>query len=103
MNELIMTGYVATEPEINEFKRKRRRNKKTPQYGLAANFRISVKRSFKKKDGKKYDYFSCSAYDDSAKYIRRYIQEGDYVMIRAVLKNNNYEVNNNIYGDECRN
>ncbi|MFR8018565.1 MAG: hypothetical protein ACLU7M_03910 [Mediterraneibacter gnavus] len=49
MNELIMTGYVATEPEINEFKRKRRRNKKTPQYGLAANFRISVKRSFKKK------------------------------------------------------
>ena len=53
MNELIMTGYVATEPEINEFKRKRRRNKKTPQYGLAANFRISVKRSFKKKDGKK--------------------------------------------------
>ena len=30
MNELIMTGYVATEPEINEFKRKRRRNKKTP-------------------------------------------------------------------------
>src|SRR5699024_12328969 len=43
------------------------------------------------KDGQKYDYFSCSAYDDSAKYIRRYIQEGDYVKIRAVLKNNNYE------------
>ena len=74
MNELIMTGYVATEPEINEFKRKRRRNKKTPQYGLAANFRISVKRSFKKKDGKKYDYFSCSAFDKSAEYIEEYIE-----------------------------
>ena len=34
MNELIMTGYVATEPEINEFKRKRRRNKKTPECWL---------------------------------------------------------------------
>ena len=58
MNELIMTGYVATEPEINEFKRKRRKNKKTPQYGLAANFRISVKRSFKKKDGKNMIIFA---------------------------------------------
>lgn len=57
MNELIMTGYVATEPEINEFKRKRRRNKKTPQYGLAANFRISVKRSFKKRMGKNMTIF----------------------------------------------
>ena len=70
MNELIMTGYVATEPEINEFKRKRRRNKKTPQYGLAANFRISVKRSFKKKDGKKYDYFSCSAFDNPLNILK---------------------------------
>ena len=91
MNELIMTGYVATEPEINEFKRKRRRNKKTPQYGLAANFRISVKRSFKKKDGKKYDYFSCSAFDKSAEYIEEYIEEGDYIGIHGTLLNDNYE------------
>jgi len=88
MNELIMTGYVATEPE---FKRKRRRNKKTPQYGLAANFRISVKRSFKKKDGKKYDYFSCSAFDKSAEYIEEYIEEGDYIGIHGTLLNDNYE------------
>ena len=91
MNELIITGYVATEPEINEFKRKRRRNKKTPQYGLAANFRISVKRSFKKKDGKKYDYFSCSAFDKSAEYIEEYIEEGDYIGIHGTLLNDNYE------------
>lgn len=91
MNELIMTGYVATEPEINEFKRKRRKNKKTPQYGLAANFRISVKRSFKKKDGKKYDYFCCSAFDKSAEYIEEYIEEGDYIGIHGTLLNDNYE------------
>ena len=65
MNEVIMTGYVATEPEINEFKRKRRK-KKTPQYGLASTFRLSVKRQYKRKDGKKYYYFSCAAFDKSA-------------------------------------
>lgn len=90
MNEVIMTGYVATEPEINEFKRKRRK-KKTPQYGLAANFRLSVKRPYKRKDGKKYDYFSCSAYDKSAEYIEEYIDEGDFIGIHGTILNDNYE------------
>lgn len=90
MNEVIMTGYVATEPEINEFKRKRRK-KKTPQYGLAANFRLSVKRPYKRKDGKKYDYFSCSAFDKSAEYIEEYIDEGDFIGIHGTILNDNYE------------
>ena len=90
MNVTLMSGYIATEPTFNTFPKKKKRRGDTRKKGMAANFRISVKRGYMGKDGQKYDYFSCSAYDDSAKYIRRYIQEGDYVMIRAVLKNNNY-------------
>ena len=91
MNVTLMSGYIATEPTFNTFPKKKKRRGDTRKKGMAANFRISVKRGYMGKDGQKYDYFSCSAYDDSAKYIRRYIQEGDYVLIRAVLKNNNYE------------
>ena len=91
MNVTLMSGYIATEPTFNTFPKKKKRRGDTRKKGIAANFRISVKRGYMGKDGQKYDYFSCSAYDDSAKYIRRYIQEGDYVLIRAVLKNNNYE------------
>ena len=90
MNVTLMSGYIATEPTFNTFPKKKKRRGDTRKKGMAANFRISVKRGYMGKDGQKYDYFSCSAYDDSAKYIRRYIQEGDYVLIRAVLKNNNY-------------
>lgn len=91
MNVTLMSGYIATEPTFNTFPKKKKRRGDTRKKGIAANFRISVKRGYMGKDGQKYDYFSCSAYDDSAKYIRRYIQEGDYVLIRAALKNNNYE------------
>lgn len=91
MNVTLMSGYIATEPAFNTFPKKKKRRGDTRKKGIAANFRLSVKRGYMGKDGQKYDYFSCSAYDDSAKYIRRYIQEGDYVLIRAVLKNNNYE------------
>ena len=91
MNKVIMTGYVVKDPEVNEFKRKRRRNKKTSKYGLVASFRLSVRRPFQTKDGTKYDYFSCSAFDKSAEFIEEYIEKGDYVGIEVLLLNDNYE------------
>ena len=91
MNKVIMTGYVVKDPEVNEFKRKRRRNKRASKYGLVASFRLSVKRPFKTKDGTKYDYFSCSAFDKSAEFIEEYIEKGDCVGIEGILLNDNYE------------
>ena len=91
MNKVIMTGYVVKDPEVNEFKRKRRRNKKTSKYGLVASFRLSVRRPFQTKDGTKYDYFSCSAFDKSAEFIEEYIEKGDYIGIEGLLLNDNYE------------
>ena len=86
-----MTGYVVKDPEVNEFKRKRRRNKRASKYGLVASFRLSVRRPFKTKDGTKYDYFSCSAFDKSAEFIEEYIEKGDCVGIEGILLNDNYE------------
>lgn len=91
MNKVIMTGYVVKDPEVNEFKRKRRRNKRASKYGLVASFRLSVRRPFKTKDGTKYDYFSCSAFDKSAEFIEEYIEKGDCVGIEGILLNDNYE------------
>lgn len=91
MNKVIMTGYVVKDPEVSEFKRKRRKNKRTSKYGLVASFRLSVKRPFRTKDGSKYDYFSCSAFDKSAEFIEEYIEKGDYVGIEGLLFNDNYE------------
>ena len=91
MNKVIMTGYVVKDPEVSEFKRKRRKNKRTSKYGLVASFRLSVKRPFRTKDGTKYEYFSCSAFDKSAEFIEEYIEKGDYVGIEGLLFNDNYE------------
>ena len=91
MNKVIMTGYVVKDPEVSEFKRKRRKNKRTSKYGLVASFRLSVKRPFWTKDGTKYDYFSCSAFDKSAEFIEEYIEKGDYIGIEGLLFNDNYE------------
>lgn len=91
MNKVIMTGYVVKDPEVNEFKRKRRRNKRASKYGLVASFRLSVKRPFKTKDATKYDYFSCSAFDKSAEFIEEYIEKGDYIGVEGLLLNDNYE------------
>ena len=52
---------------------------------------MSVRRPFKTKDGTKYDYFSCSAFDKSAEFIEEYIEKGDCVGIEGILLNDNYE------------
>ena len=109
MNKVIMTGYVVKDPEVNEFKRKRRRNKRASKYGLVASFRLSVRRPFKTKDGTKYDYFSKKSCIivrfniylrinilkkgrfKNAEFIEEYIEKGDCVGIEGILLNDNYE------------
>lgn len=100
MNCSVLSGYVATDPKFTSFTRKKKG--KPRKKGLAANFRISVKRGYEGKDGVRYDYFSCAAYDHSAKYIKNYIDEGDLVLVHGALRNNNYEDEDGgtIYRDE---
>lgn len=100
MNCSVLSGYVATDPKFTSFTRKKKG--KPRKKGLAANFRISVKRGYEGKDGVRYDYFSCAAYDHSAKYIKNYIEEGDLVLVHGALRNNNYEDEDGetIYRDE---
>lgn len=100
MNCSVLSGYVATDPKFTSFTRKKKG--KPRKKGLAANFRISVKRGYEGKDGVRYDYFSCAAYDHSAKYIKNYIEEGDLVLVHGALRNNNYEDEDGetVYRDE---
>mgnify|MGYP001851793911 CR=1 FL=1 len=100
MNCSVLSGNVATDPKFTSFTRKKKG--KPRKKGLAANFRISVKRGYEGKDGVRYDYFSCAAYDHSAKYIKNYIDEGDLVLVHGALRNNNYEDEDGetIYRDE---
>ena len=100
MNCSVLSGYVATDPKFTSFTRKKKG--KPRKKGLAANFRISVKRGYEGKYGVRYYYFSCESYDHSAKYIKNYIDEGDLVLVHGALRNNNYEDEDGetIYRDE---
>lgn len=38
MNKVIMTGYVAKDPEVNEFKKEEAQKQRASKYGLVASF-----------------------------------------------------------------
>lgn len=77
MNLVVITGYIATEPE----------ERRTQNGKSVTSFRLAVNRG---KD-REPDFFSVSAWEQKGEFIRRYWRKGDGIEIRGKLYTSKWE------------
>lgn len=82
INTVALSGRMVADPEL----------KYTPAGKAVCSFRIAVQRNFKKEGSEEYeaDFFTCSCWEHSAKFVTEYIQQGDLVGITGRLQNHSY-------------
>lgn len=78
MNEIILIGNLTRDPELTE----------TAQGKKLCKFTIAVDRSF---DKEKTDFFSCSAWEQKAEVIAKYVRKGNKLCIVGRLEINETE------------
>jgi single-stranded DNA-binding protein len=86
MNDWHFTGRVIKEPDvrINPTKTK-----------SVAHFTVAVKRN----RSKECDYFTLTAFDNTALFVDKYIKKGSELTVKAYIINNNYEKDGKKYYD----
>ena len=90
MNLVVQSGRLVSRPD----KRYTVNNKPV------VNFCIAVKKRKKSQDGKDADFFYCTAWDVHAENIFKYFDQGDVIMVKGRLENDNYtdREGNKVYG-----
>lgn len=78
MNKIILIGNVVRDPELTE----------TAQGKKLCKFTIAVDRAF---DKEKTDFFSCSAWEQKAEVIAKYVRKGNKLCIVGRLEINETE------------
>lgn len=80
LNSVIFQGRLTGVPKISKF-----------VSGMSvANFSIAVDRKVKREGQPTVDFFDCEAWDRDAENIHRYFNQGDMILLRGRLENNNY-------------
>ncbi len=83
MNNLMIMGRLTADPKLN--------NSGNADY---CRFSIAVDRPKRKGDDRvKTDFFSCIAWDGTARVISRYYTKGDLLVLGGHIRNNRYEKN----------
>lgn len=54
------------------------------------SFSIAVPKKFKKQGAPTADFFDCTAWDKDAENIYKFFTQGDMILIRGRIENNNY-------------
>lgn len=82
MNEVIMIGRMASDPEI-----------RTTQSGKSVcTFRIAVNRPRKNADGvREADFFPVVAWDKSGEYVHKYAPKGREIAVEGHLQTRSYD------------
>ena len=88
MNMVILAGRLCSEPELTQ-----------TQSGVdVCRFRIAVNRRFKNKQTGQYeaDFFSCTAWRQTAAFITNYFHKGDGLELVGSIQNDPYEDKNGV-------
>ncbi|HPD28174.1 MAG TPA: single-stranded DNA-binding protein [Paludibacteraceae bacterium] len=78
MNKIILIGNLTRDPELTE----------TAQGKKLCKFTIAVDRAF---DKEKTDFFSCSAWEQKAEVIQKYVKKGNKLGVTGRLEINETE------------
>ncbi len=82
LNQLILVGRLARQPELKETDKKKK----------YSHITLAVPRSFKNMDGNyDTDFIDCTLWDNAAKNTVEYCNCGDVIGIRGRLQSNVYE------------
>lgn len=73
MNKVILTGYVATDPELRY----------TADGKPVANYRLAVDR---KTQDKQTDFFQCSAWGKGGEFVQKYLKKGIKIIVEGELR-----------------
>ena len=86
MNRIVLTGRIAKDLEL-----------KTTNNGTAVlSFSIAVNRRFKNSEGKyDADFFSCTAWRQTAEFISKHFLKGSMIAIEGTLQNRSYTAQDN--------
>lgn len=86
MNKTMLKGRICSDIDI-QFTQTN--NKKI------AKFRIAVRRDYKNQNGEyDTDFFSVSAFGNSAEFLEKYFSKGQEILITGHLQNNQWETEN---------
>ncbi len=82
MNQLILMGRLCTDAKVSQ----------TTSGVTTCRFRIAVNRRFKNKQTGQYDadFFSCTAWRQTAEFIAQYFHKGDGILLSGSVQNNDY-------------
>lgn len=80
MNSVIMQGRLTAEPVLRF----------TINNQPVASFSIAVPKRIKVEGKPTADFFDCTAWDADAENIHRFFRQGDMILVRGRLENNNY-------------
>ncbi len=80
VNSVVLIGRLTRDPEV-----------RTTQTGKqVANFSIAVSRRFKGQDGQDADFFSVSAWGNTADFVANYLGKGRLVAVEGRLQSRKY-------------
>lgn len=89
MNKIILHGNVTNNPEISVIKKGVTRKQSVNDGTLVANFSLAVNRN-----SEEADFFNCTAFNDKAELIEKYVVKGQELIIEGTCQNNFYEDKN---------
>ena len=83
MNQVMLVGYLAADPEV-----------RTIKYGegefKAAVYRIAVNRWGSKKENQKADFIRCECYRGAAEFAEKYFRKGSHISVVGRLQTDSY-------------
>lgn len=80
LNKTILAGRLVAAPEV----------KQTPSGNTVCNFRIAVNRRVSGGDHPESDFFSVTAWNNTAEFIGRYFKKGSAICIVGRIQNRSY-------------
>lgn len=80
MNNIILAGRLTAEPILRS----------TQSGHSVLQFDIAVTKRFKREGGPTADFFRCNAWDKTGDTIYRYLHQGDGIVVRGRIENDNY-------------
>lgn len=83
MNSIIISGRIVRDPEI-------RYAGSGETTTAIARFSVASNRKYKREGEPDADFFNCVAFGKNATFIEKYIQQGNLVIIRGWMKQDNY-------------